>query len=615
MSGIGTNSQVQNPESIHDSQFKVTTYDADSMRGSQSAKETVVEGNGVYLSVVKDKSDSETSETLRESEAYLTEWDSSWVEIWVNTQEAGTDIANVKVDLGYDPAIFKAVGVEYSSFVKNGLEFTIDAETGTISNLGGDLTQTVTREDGFVLLGRVQLAANENGGVAADTINSASMGLVLKDVTLRDSEQTRLAVNTKVFVNTEVFAVVYDANDDGQINIQDLVKFAKMYGTNTTLATDARAWAMDFDNSGTIDIRDLTSFAKNYGKHAGGTQAVVYPKNFFQTWIGTNLKTDGTANVTDTLHDAIDAWSESLGESLNLDVQIIVKDYENVDGGILGETIILDCDAEGKPNTAVVYLDSDALGLGWYVGESANVTADQYDLYTVLLHELGHALGMSNSYDGYRETISSSLNFTSKDGNSYLVFNGHVYADGDLMNDTIDPGKRLEISDVDVEILTEARKIGSSVQCGSFDAACGSVSISGLSGFAEIASAPAECLTVTVSSIVEEETWNRTLMNAAVQTVENSIRKQERLHSQLNDAAWSEWTSGSSFSWVSPTTEKEETVESILETDLNEDPISEFQSVSENAELLDGIFEEEDFTDQFAAALQEPLNIPAPKRA
>ena len=114
---------------------------------------------------------------------------------------------------------------------------------------------------------------------------------------------------------------------------------------------------------------------------------------------------------------------------------------------------------------------------------------------------------------------------------------------------------------------------------------------------------------------MEEETWNRTLRNAAVQTVENSILKQERLYSQLNDAAWSEWTSGSSFSWVSSTPEKEETVESILDTDLNEDPISEFQSVSENAELLDGLFEAEDFPDQFAAALQEPLNIPAPKRA
>lgn len=573
------------------SQVIITSFKPDAVKGATSAEQTVVQGNGVYMSMVTEKTDSEKTGFLTESVDYVTEWDSSWVELWVNTQEAGQDIANVRFDLSYDSSLFTATEIEYSSFIQNGLAAQIDAASGKVTGLGGDLTNAVTRNDGFVLVGRVKLESVGANGVAADAFNAASPDLKLENILMRNSIGSSMEVNMEVCVNTKVFAVVYDANDDGEININDLVFFARTFGQNTTEVTDAGVWAMDFNNSGNIDIQDLVSFARNYGKSRLGDMQVQYPANFFQTWIGTTLQTNGSVNIADTLEDAVDAWSEKLGEELNIDVQIIVKEYENVDGGILGETIILGTDEAGKPNSAVVYLDSDALGMGWFVNTSDDVPAEQYDLYSVLLHELGHALGMSNSYEGYRELIGTDGSYTAQDGTSYLVFGGHIYADNDLMNDTVDPGERLGISDIDAEIVSKSRENGGSVIPSAPDSACGSVSVQRTGAV----SAPAPCALGTVetasavvtaaSGIMEETAWNEMLVDTAVKVVAAA-------ENRLNDAAWEEMAEAEN---AVPETEP-----AAVEVDL-------FTAAVDSA--IDDMFADEDFAAETDSLFEEPLNL------
>jgi hypothetical protein len=51
--------------------------------------------------------------------------------------------------------------------------------------------------------------------------------------------------------------------------------------------------------------------------------------------------------------------------------------------GILGEYV---------PGT--IYLDATADGYGWFMDPTASPPATQVDLLTVVMHEMGHALGL-----------------------------------------------------------------------------------------------------------------------------------------------------------------------------------------------------------------------------
>jgi len=526
---MGNAGPGNNSELVEESQIKSYFYGKDALKGTSAAKETVVEGNGVYMSLVKEKSVAETSDALPESEAYITEWDTSYLELWVNTQKAGINIANFKFDVNYDSTLFTASDIEFSSCVTD--VGAASFKDGCVEGISGKLANAVTNEDGFVLVGRVKLNPVGNGGIAAETLTSASPELSLENIELRDTEGSWLDVNTQTVVNTKVFAVVYDANDDGTIDIKDLVAFAKKYGTNTTVSTDTLAWALDFDNNGQINIQDLVSFAKNYGASQANGTKITYPTNYFQTWIGTTLEMSGDSNVADTLDDALDSWSEKLGEELNLNVQIIVKEYANEEFGTLAEASLIGCDEAGKPDTAVIYLDSDALGMGWYVGESGNVQEDQYDLYTVLLHELGHALGMTTNYSGYNDFIRTSVkstNYRDEAGNVHIVIGGHVYAEDDLMNETIDVGVRREISDTDAEIVKGARANGGEVLGIATDSILGTD-----------AEAANFTIVTEASAIMPEARFNQILTEAATKAVLESAAKQ-------TDAAWQEFENGNS---------------------------------------------------------------------
>ncbi|MDO4584388.1 MAG: Ig-like domain-containing protein [Planctomycetia bacterium] len=498
----------------------VNVSTASNLRGTEAARETVVEGNGVYLSLVKDKTESEQTQTLRESEEYLTEWDSSWVELWVNTQEEGVDLRKVLVDLGYDANLFTATDLEYGSAVE-GLEVTW--EDGKIVGIGGDLSQAVTNEDGFVLLARVKLESAVGNGVAADNVGAVKAGLVLENIALFQSNGTLVEANTQVYVNTNIFPVVYDSNDDGRIDIDDLVTFAKMFGESSTDSTDPRVWAMDFDKSGNIDIDDLVAFAKNFGLTKADADSIVYPERFMEQWIGSMKIGTGDANVANLLETAIRQWETKLNEALQIDVQIIVKDLDDTDK-ILGQTVLVGVDENGAPNTAVVYLDDDALGQGWFVSEDGLIPSDQYDLYTVLLHELGHALGFNASYTGYTDTLDTPITYTDDAGEKhYLRPDGHVEDNrDDLMYFEINPGERKEISDLDAEILRKAREQGGVI---------GEQYLYALQGSVSDTVSEEVTSEVVVSTMMEESQWNAMLVSA----VTEEVRKVE---GAATDKAW-----------------------------------------------------------------------------
>ena len=94
------------------------------------------------------------------------------------------------------------------------------------------------------------------------------------------------------------------------------------------------------------------------------------------------------ADVRSVLDDAIDYWAAAgfNTEVLNtIDVQ--VTDLRN--------------DVLGIQSGNQITLDVDAAGFGWYV-DADPATNEQFsgiDLYSTVVHELGHVLGMADSYD------------------------------------------------------------------------------------------------------------------------------------------------------------------------------------------------------------------------
>ena len=139
-------------------------------------------------------------------------------------------------------------------------------------------------------------------------------------------------------------------------------------------------------------------------------------------------------------------------------------------GGTLGTTSAARVGRDGLVRSALIRIDEDAAGVGWYVDDSlggaefdqpldasasragaGSVAFGKYDLSTVLLHELGHALGFASPGE------PSGRRSASVEGSAALAADGaHVDASAypdDLMTEMLTPGVRRLPTALDLQIL------------------------------------------------------------------------------------------------------------------------------------------------------------------
>ncbi len=402
-------------------------------------------------------------DTLPISEAWLDEWDSYWVEIWARTGE-GSGINAAALDLAYNGDYFTAVEIQHGRAFTENTSGDISVD-GIVAALGGSANRTGLGSDGFVMVGRVKFESLGDDQVPIDSfsrvIGPHELGLEISaaQIEVEGVEETHVVLGAAP--RTELWAVPYDVDDNDRIDLGDLAFFAQSYQTDVLDSTASFVWASDYDKSGDIDLGDLSFFASNYRKAKGGDSDVAYPATFLQRWIGSGIEAEGGSAVHEVLAAAVKTWQDKLGLDEPIDIQLVVKDFGDSQ---LGEGRILEVDEAGRPTSGRITLDDDAAGIGWHSQLDGAVAEGKYDLYTVILHEVGHTLGFMQEYDGFADNVEPHAEggqvFVAADFTAPLDTAGQHLDDaanpGDLMNSTLTPGIRRLPSDMTAAMLNTA---------------------------------------------------------------------------------------------------------------------------------------------------------------
>ena len=247
----------------------------------------------------------------------------------------------------------------------------------------------------------------------------------------------------------------------------------------------------------------------------GGPDDVVFPDSFLQRWIGSGLDVEGDTSVGDLLDAAAVAWQEELGTDQPIDIQLVVDDFGTSQ---LAEAQIVEVDADGVPIVGRVTIDDDAAGLGWYSDLDSLPAEQQYDLYTVLLHEIGHTLGFTTFYEGFASLLQTDGQggtvFVAADVTAELdATQQHLDADAqpdDVMNATLAPGVRKELSTLDVQIVAAAQEAARSGAAGFSSTGSAVLADTDAAGLADCAYSTADFDRLD-GKLEGEATWDRLL--------------------------------------------------------------------------------------------------------
>ena len=116
------------------------------------------ESTAIHMSLVENPTVVDASgqvAALPQSEAWIDEWDSYWVELWVNTAD-GPAVTAGSVDLAYNTDYFTATEIDHGPVYVNQVSGTIDDGIGLVDNIGGATALSDVGGDGYALLARVK---------------------------------------------------------------------------------------------------------------------------------------------------------------------------------------------------------------------------------------------------------------------------------------------------------------------------------------------------------------------------------------------------------------------------------------------------------------------------
>jgi hypothetical protein len=258
---------------------------------------TIVEVPRIDLTIVRQPTetggDGEVA-SLPASADWVHEWESFWVELWVSTSEATpAAIAAATVDLQYNTEYLTAQEIIHGSAFGLDLTGTIDDALGQVGGIGGR-TELIDVGDGeYVLLARVRFVSSGDG-VPVHPLGR-SIGPYDMQMAMAHGQTVLVGGGSSMSEvgespGTELWAVVYDIDNNHRIDFGDLAFFSPAFGKKVeeSGSEPPYVWWADFDKSGWVDYGDLSFFAPNFGKSRSAVQAghaaLMFPPNFPDAW-------------------------------------------------------------------------------------------------------------------------------------------------------------------------------------------------------------------------------------------------------------------------------------------------------------------------------------------
>jgi VCBS repeat-containing protein len=219
---------------------------------------------------------------LPASAAFLHEWESYWVELWLSTpDDVGIGVAGGTLDFAYDTSRFTATRIEHGAAFTDQTTGTIDDGAGLIRNLGGLTTRGGIGDAQPALLARILFEPTDADEAEVDevghNIGPYDLGLGLSNLQFPGPD-TRISPTPA----TALWAVPYDVDDNGLIDLGDFSFFAPAFEQTVGEAEPPFAWWADFDRSGLVDFGDFSFFVANVNRRKPDS-AISFPSNFGQS--------------------------------------------------------------------------------------------------------------------------------------------------------------------------------------------------------------------------------------------------------------------------------------------------------------------------------------------
>ncbi|MDR1491258.1 MAG: trypsin-like serine protease [Planctomycetaceae bacterium] len=216
--------------------------------------------------------------TLADQLTFIDEWSNFQVEIWGNTHSS-IGISEYTVALNFPPNVFDVRHVSPAAAF-NTSHFGYTSANGTVTVTGKLVSGSEQRGDNVhTLLARVEIMPAANGtGIAVPLYDHGAMiqpndnGFSVKTVDSSiklTSGQTNIPVKGFIQNAAPLYAVMFDSNDDGIINVNDFFDFLNAYNKSTTdigVSVNINLFDYNFDNASIINVNDFFEFLNNYNK-------------------------------------------------------------------------------------------------------------------------------------------------------------------------------------------------------------------------------------------------------------------------------------------------------------------------------------------------------------